>query len=136
MNSEQIYNLALNIPVSFQPVNMPELDNISVNKIHNLSKDDINKIWLDWLAGCGMSIKQSYIFCAKGDTRYNLHTDRRTEPLNRHAKINYIYGGANSYMQWFQLKEGRTAFEYRDPIGSHVWGIQRGRLQLATRISY
>jgi hypothetical protein len=117
------YNIPLKIPVEFRPYHMLELDQSATkNKILPLSMVDINQEWLDWLADQGMFFKYARIFLAKPGARYNLHVDIPTEQPNRIAKINYIFGGANSYMQWFALKPGRFPYRYVDSHGDPVRG--------------
>jgi hypothetical protein len=119
------HNIPLKIPVEFKPKFMPELDEtVTKNQILPLTPADINKEWVDWLADNNMFFKYARIFYAKPGAKYNLHVDIPTENPNRVAKINYIYGGEGSYMQWFQLKPGKSPYQYFDSMGDRVRGYK------------
>ena len=84
----------------------------------------INNEFNDFLKRVGCYVGQLDIFYTSPGVVYDIHIDRSDED-NRFAKINYIIGGKDSFMNWFKLKEGRSCYWYTDLVGTKVRAVKK-----------
>jgi hypothetical protein len=95
----------LNIPVPF----LKEYFNkkkYSTARHQLLDKAEISSDYLTWIASLGLILDHAEVFFSIPQTYYTIHQDQHTRV--DFPKINFIYGGSNSFMNWYKIKPGKT----------------------------
>lgn len=92
--------------------------NILILDVEKISQELKNK-----LKEFNLYIRYGRIFHISPNNKYNIHVDDIKYYPGKFAKINYVLGGKDSYMNWFKLKENRSHFTYIDQRGDEVIGF-------------
>jgi hypothetical protein len=98
-----MYHLKLNLPVNFTPIPVDFTNKNHV--VYNLK--NINFELKDFLFSLGVTILNAEVFYKNENTKNGIHIDNN-KPLNNFVKLNYVYGGGDSLMKWYQLKKDRS----------------------------
>lgn len=99
-----IYHANLNIPVEymFPVVSVPDQQ----RHYHcGLSKQNICNNLVGWLDTHGLVIHHAEFFYTPPNRTLEPHIDGG---MNNKVKLNWMMGGHGSYMQWFELKPGKS----------------------------
>jgi hypothetical protein len=89
-----------------------------------IKEQDVNIEFQNALKEVGLFVNSGRIFHIDSTNIYAIHIDEKDPYPNRFAKINYVIGGTDSYMNWFKLKEGKDYHRYVDPYGDVVFGFK------------
>ena len=111
-----MYHLKLNLPIEFNPSPMSFLNNKPhvVYGLENLSSE-----FKDFLSSLGVMVMLAEVFYKdeKSKAIDGIHIDN-TKRLNNFVKLNYVYGGGDSLMKWYRLKEGKNTRVARTSINT------------------
>jgi hypothetical protein len=110
----------LKLPVLFKPIDFgldpchpiieyPLIPKLIAREIHN------------WLATFDIEIATSRYFHNPPHARYKLHVDSQKAGPNQ-TFLNFVFGGAGSFMSWYKLLPGKTHFEFTNTKGTQVYG--------------
>lgn len=111
----------LEIPVDFKPW---DFGYTNQNKFCELDirTDMINTEIHDFFDSIGLVLLRGrYFHCLPG-MRYNLHTDNKFEPDRELIKINWVFGGRDSDMIWYNLKPGKSPMTFKNHLGEDIVG--------------
>ena len=118
------YNLSDEVTNSFIPFEFKKPDNQKTVNIVIGYLSHINKEFAELLKRVGCYVDQIDIFYTFAPVRYDIHIDR-PDADNTFAKINYVVGGKDSFMDWYALKEGKSCYWFTDVVGTKVRGYRR-----------
>lgn len=91
----------LNIPV--QVLREPfDTAKHSVKRFEHFDVNNFSTEYLEWIRGLGLQLVHAEIFYSVANTPYVIHQDhfKRTD----FPKINFVFGGKNSKMNWYRVK--------------------------------
>jgi len=69
-----------------------------------LDRNEISPEYLNWIESLGLVLDHAEVFFSIPHTYYTIHQDQHTR--TDFPKINFIYGGLNSFMNWYKVKPG------------------------------
>lgn len=106
-----IFHRKLEIPVKVfnNPFNGMEYSN---KRHHHFDLNNFSDDYLSWLNRLNLTLVHAQILYSFPDTPYGIHQDhfKRTD----FPKINFIYGGKNSRMNWYKVKPEKLG-KIREP---------------------
>lgn len=115
-----MYNLYCNkLKIDVPPL-IQDVDTLDVKGTYltQLSFDLINPKMMDLLTNLGLTVRWLEIFYRKPGDNCPLHTD---DLPGDYAKLNFIYGGAESVMNWFEPnKEVDAQVQFTDINSRYV----------------
>ena len=83
-----------------------------------ISPRELNCQLIVWLNQLGLSLRLVEIFYRTPESNSRIHVD--TDAPGDYVKLNYVYGGGASVMNWYQPNENSTATRVVTPIYSHA----------------
>ena len=98
----------LNITIPFLKENFNK-KKYSTARHQLLDKNEISLDYLTWIKSLGLVLDLAEVFFSVPHTYYTIHQDQYTR--TDFPKINFIYGGSNSFMNWYKIKTGKTGIE-------------------------
>ena len=104
---ENIYYRKLKPPV--QLVSPSWESNISGVCEMIMTNDMINNEVHEWLQDLGLSIERPRCLFKGAGRQGGLHIDCQTPVGNNFARLNWVFGGQGSKIEWFELLPGKTA---------------------------
>ena len=107
------YHLKLNLPVKFNPLEVDMKDGFHIK----YKKSDIDFELRDFLDNLGIKIGFAEVFYKTPDVCGGIHIDGEEENTN-FVKINYVYGGGNSLMNWYKLKPDKQIRTGNTTVGT------------------
>jgi len=77
----------------------------------------VNKEIHDFFDSIGLVLSQGSYFHSVPGQRYVLHKDNIHEPNRDLIRVNWIFGGVDSEMIWYNLKPEKDPFTFKDNLG-------------------
>lgn len=93
-------NLNFNIDLFKPIVDIYQLPKV---RLQILDIDTINEELIDFLYSKGIEIRAVELFYSQPDFNGGIHTDGSGDEGDDVTKLNYIFGGANSLMNWYKI---------------------------------
>jgi len=89
----------------------------NLSMIFKIKKEDVDKRFRTFLRELNLAVYHAEIFYTKPDGNLFIHID--TETLSNNCKLNWVYGGTNSKMVWWQQQDPDEPLSYKlTPIGT------------------
>lgn len=117
----------LSIPVPFLK-NYFNKNKYSTARHQLLDRDEISPEYLTWVSSLGLILDHAEVFFSIPHTYYTIHQDQHTRV--DFPKINFIYGGLNSFMNWYKIKSGKTGTISQTKIDTPYVGYNPGEVEL------
>jgi hypothetical protein len=117
----------INIPVPF----LKEYFNkkkYSTVRHQFLDKNEISLEYLKWIESLGLILDCAEVFFSVPHTYYGIHQDQHTRI--DFPKINFIYGGSNSVMNWYKVKSGKLGTVSETKIDTPYVGYALDEVEL------
>lgn len=127
-NIERIYMIDMKtrchrkllLPVKFTPIdfNMGPKNFLESSFTEDQMNDDIR----DWLKSLNLQFRYGRYFHAKTSIKYAIHTDGVDTPSDL-TFFNFVFGGLDSYLEWFELLPGKSAIPYINQVAAKTNGF-------------
>jgi hypothetical protein len=117
----------LNIPVPFLKAYFNK-KKYSTARHQFLDKDEISPEYLKWIESLGLILDHAEVFFSTPHTYYTIHQDQHSRI--DFPKINFIYGGSNSFMNWYTVKPEKTGNKAHTAIDSPFVGYAPDEVDL------
>ena len=94
----------LELPVPFLKKNFDKTKYANARHKH-LDRSDISDLYYSFIENLDLRLNHAEVFFSLPNIYYPIHRDQHN--LIDFPKINFVYGGDNSKMNWYKIKEGR-----------------------------
>lgn len=121
------YEVKLDLPFEYVPV-YPEIDPRRLNHIAIKREDIPYEIGRFFLVN-GLSINHAEYFYTPPNTNLPPHVDHHH--FHDYTKLNWMFGGEGSTMDWYDVLPGFEPIVRTTQIGSKFMTVPRGYLKLA-----
>jgi hypothetical protein len=109
----------INIPVPFFKEQFNK-GKYSTARHQHLDRDEISLEYLKWINSLGLILDHAEVFFSIPNTYYPIHQDQHDKI--DFPKINFIYGGSNSLMNWYTVKPRMSGTASRTNIATPYIG--------------
>jgi hypothetical protein len=117
----------LKIPVPFLKENFNR-KKYSSARHQFLDRNEISLEYLKWIESLGLILDHAEVFFSIPHTYYTIHQDQHTRI--DFPKINFIYGGSNSSMNWYKVKSGKLGTVSQTKIDTPYVGYTLDEVEL------
>lgn len=117
---------SLNFPVTI--VDFFDREKYSKNRHYLLDIFDISKDYTNFIESLGLKILRIEVFYTLPNVFYKIHKDH--QDLNDFSKINFVYGGKNSVMNWYKPKEEKTGTKELTQANASFFSYDKENVEL------
>ena len=93
-----------------------------------LDRNEISSEYVKWIESLGLILDHAEVFFSIPHTYYPIHQDHHTRI--DFPKINFIYGGSNSVMNWYKVKPGKIGTMSETKIDTPYVGYAPDEVEL------
>jgi hypothetical protein len=133
---ENIYckNLNLNFVLDTTPLEKIKAENQNLEKVKMfyLHKEEIDPNFINFLKLNSLEVRHAELFYTPPGGKQTIHIDH--DIICNSTKINFVYGGDGSTMQWWEPKDLTEELEYKlTSIGTKYIHFERDKCNMVWR---